>query len=482
MSVPAAVLRKRRVTDPNVQMLPAELVPPAPRRIRAPAVPVRAAALPPPLPVVVDDGTDPLPLAPAAPGRGRELLTNALEVIGGAINGADGQATAEGQPLGVRHLAVNAAKIIAPPAPTTRARVADPLKYSSDRLMQMELEGAPEDKNGRWKSAGLGVLRGFAQGGLGGALTGGIIGAVKPGWDEATAYDAELERQRGIVSRVGAISKGQLDREGQRADIELKKIKPALETEKLSLKRAYDRWRIQSGNRKQDSAEAYKDFMMELGDRRALTAEGRLQLAREWQGIQQEQFGQTINQRERFEGGRNDDRDAQREQRQRQFDQTFGLNLDRFEETKRRGLTGDSLKTFGVATKGRVERLRAIHTEIERWNKRKGENTTRPETANENISELQSEALQLSDQIEAAREAALAGVAAPAAAGGGVAAPRVPAPSLARPVRRSMPGARVPSAAAAQPVTEDAIRARARAVGKNEDAAVAAARSRGMIQ
>ena len=368
----------------------------------------------------------------------------------------------------------------------TRARVANPTEYATDRLQQAMLEAPRADKNGRVMSAlktgGRRALRGLAQGGIGGAIGAGLFGvvegAVRPSTDEEFGRAADLNRDHALVGELNKVEK-------EKAGLALARQKPALERDRFNLKRQYDEWRIKSGNRKQDSAEAYKDFQMELGDRRALTSEGRLALAREWQGIRQDQFGQTYDQRERQYLRQDEDRDLGRADQQRRFDQTFGLNLDRFEETKRRGLTGDSLKTFGVATKGRVERLRAIHTEIERWNKRKGENTTRPETANENISSLQAEALQLSDQIEAAREAALAGVAAPAAAaggGGGVSAPRVPAPSLARPVRRTLPGARVPSAVSAAPsVTEDAIRARAVEAGLDPNVAVQRARARGVL-
>jgi hypothetical protein len=461
------------------------------------------------LPVVVDDGTDPLPpallAAPAPPMRpGRALLTNTLNTLGSAVADAHEQAQSEGRPLERRDVLASAARIIAPPPPRrdyepivydentglpvnhqTRARVANPTEYAADRYQAALLEAPRADGNGRLMSAlktgGRRFLQGIAHGGglgggLGAAAVGMVEGAVRPSSDERFAQADDLNRDRALVGELNKVQK-------EKAVVELAKQKPGLERERVSLKQKYDQWRMSSGDRKQDSAESYKNFMMELGDRRALTSEGKLELAREWQGIRQEQFGQTFDQRERFEGGRNDDRDAQREQRQRQFDQTFGLNLDRFEETKRRGLTGDSLKTFGVATKGRVERLRAIHTEIGVWNRRKGENTTRPETANENISALQNEAFELDGQIEAAREAALAGVAAPAA-GGGVSAPRVPAPSLARPVRRSMPGGRVPSAprSAAPARTEAEIRALAAARNLDPDELVRRARASGDLR
>lgn len=55
---------------------------------------------------------------------------------------------------------------------------------------------------------------------------------------------------------------------------------------------------------------------MANGDRRADTAEGRLELEREYRTvIQPEQFNRTFEQRERFEAGRDEDRDAAREQR-----------------------------------------------------------------------------------------------------------------------------------------------------------------------
>lgn len=70
------------------------------------------------------------------------------------------------------------------------------------------------DKNGRLKSAFLGVLRVFLQGGgLVGAAVGGIRGAVSPEWDEELKLVAQTAKQSDKLDRM-------LKLEGQLADLE----------------------------------------------------------------------------------------------------------------------------------------------------------------------------------------------------------------------------------------------------------------------
>lgn len=124
------------------------------------------------------------------------------------------------------------------------------------------------------------------------------------------------------------------------------------------------------------------------------------------------------------------DRDAGRADTNTRFGKTFNLNLEKFEEQQRRGMSADAQKLFNVQTKGSFEQLRAIHKRIEEYQTRAAKAEMRPETARERISALQSEALSLSEEIEAARGNAINGMtpagirpranrAAPPAAGGG---------------------------------------------------------------
>jgi hypothetical protein len=358
----------------------------------------------------------------------------------------------------------------------TRERLAKPVEFATNRQIQRELEGAPRDNNGLLRSMGASAQR-AARGGFP-ALLGGLIGgAVDRSADEQAAYAENMARGREQVGVVNALA-----RDGASAELAMQK--PDLERQKVDLKRRYDTWRIQSGNRKQDSLEAYRDFMATLGDRRTQTAEGQLELAREYRTvIQPEQFDRTYNQRvaqfDQLFNQRESQFTRRQSQQQRQFDQTFGLNVDKYLEGARHNLAGEGLKTFDVATKDRIPRLKSIYSEIERWQKRSAANEVTPSVANDTIEELQAEAMQIASQIEAVRDAVLSGASAPA----------LPAPNNATPVR---PNARrgaaavrpLPSAtrSAAPMLNESDIRAHAAREGLNADELVRRARARGAIR
>jgi len=153
-----------------------------------------------------------------------------------------------------------------------------------------------------------------------------------------------------------------------------------------------------------------------------------------------------------------DERTQARADANARFEKTFGLGVQRFEETMRRGLSADAARTFGIEARGQFERVRAIERQIADLERRKAENLIRKGEADERINALRDEATGIGTQIEGARAKALR-------ASGGLSVRRPSSP-----------------AAGAAIYTEDDVRARARAAGKNEDAAVQNARARGLIR
>jgi hypothetical protein len=152
------------------------------------------------------------------------------------------------------------------------------------------------------------------------------------------------------------------------------------------------------------------------------------------------------------------DRDAGRAATAERFERMFGLGVERFNSQIERDLRGHALKAFRVETTGEMQRARAIEREITDIKRRVGEGSARAGEM-DRVPVLEAEGAQIAERIEAAKARALA------------------APAASRSIK--VPS---PRSAAAAPVTEATIRERARVRGKNPDAAVAAARSAGIIK
>jgi hypothetical protein len=99
-----------------------------------------------------------------------------------------------------------------------RPRIANPTDYSINRLKQMEVEGTPQDRNGKLKSVGLGILHGFERGGLAGAASGGIYGGFRPNWDERIGQENDLEAERGRAGRLLTLDKATQGMESQKIE------------------------------------------------------------------------------------------------------------------------------------------------------------------------------------------------------------------------------------------------------------------------
>lgn len=117
--------------------------------------------------------------------------------------------------------------------PEQRPRIVDPTGYSVERLKQMELAPAPNDRNGKLKSILIGMGRGFQRGGLGGLVSGGIYGGVKDDWDEREGQAEDLERQRARVGRLFGLDKTQGDLKRQEAQTRKAMLPPPIEYDHL---------------------------------------------------------------------------------------------------------------------------------------------------------------------------------------------------------------------------------------------------------
>lgn len=113
-----------------------------------------------------------------------------------------------------------------------RKRVARPVEYLEERALDDLVTPKRGDENGRWKSAGLGALRGFAEGvartgniagGVGGAGVGAVHGAVRPASDEQAAQgrqtNEDVRRYRAAreIEAVGEMGVGVQPRGGSPA-------------------------------------------------------------------------------------------------------------------------------------------------------------------------------------------------------------------------------------------------------------------------
>ncbi len=215
----------------------------------------------------------------------------------------------------------------------SRRRIYDPTSYHANRITEIQGE-TPRDHNGRAKSALLGALRGFAAGGLGGALYGAASHAIDPSLDEAFAQRQNLAHEQGALDQVlhnrEDVAKVRL---GEANADYMANVRPEVALGGLDVKRdalteksLYDNWRMRSGDRKQDTADSYIAWRKLNGDRRADTADGRLELDREWRTqIQPQQFDRRMSETERH----NDVTETQGARRLDQGEERNAISRDR---------------------------------------------------------------------------------------------------------------------------------------------------------
>ena len=387
----------------------------------------------------------------------------------------------------------------------------DRLKSEQDRLSALEADENPTDKNGRLMSVVMGAARGFSRGGLIGAAAEGVRSGFAPNADERISRD---EQKKKVVSRMGRMNTqrkadaeygqtlAQTRQTNANADY-TEKYKP-LEVEQRAMQRERTLIKANLGSlkgQKLDPANPRHAAFLDRAERAGYfidpdewnnAASNLVSITEvdpnnptqtrqkfynkatgELSDVGQKGYVQPVNTlgmttaQERADA----DRDASRAATADRFERSFGLGVDKFQESMRRGLSADAARTFGVEVRGQFERGRAIEKEIADLERRKSENLIRKGEADERIDALRGEALQLGEQVEAARSKAL-----------GAAATRPAAPTRRAPAAAASRHPAAAPSSSAPAVDEGAIRAKAIEMGLDPDTAVQRARSRRMLK
>lgn len=390
-----------------------------------------------------------------------------------------------------------------------RARIADPAAKLEADIDAARTKPAQDD-NGRLKSIlatmGHNALMGLARGGVGGAVGGALFGAaqgaVDPATDERIAQGKTVAGWQSRLAEYNAREDAKLNREAKRADIGVKranewwlKQKPGVEEAKqkaAALKREqqvilstlrlrkrpfdvnnpHDVATIERAERAGINADwesfgldTKNPYTLEVIDPDDATGTKKTRLVYNRQTRQWEDLGYTTGYAQPV--GADGMTAYQRN--------TFGLSQDKFEETQRMnavraegirtriekmeqemsGVTSADKRAFDVATKGLFEAIKSKRAEIERWEKLGKEHRIDPTAAREQIEAIDRDIKALEAQVSEARTKALGGSGSRPRAGG---------------------------AAPARTYTEADVRSEAKRMGKDQDAAVKAARAAGLIR
>lgn len=388
-------------------------------------------------------------------------------------------------------------------ASMSRARVADvPGHY--ERQITFDRTHPERDRNGRLKSAainaGLSFLSevgrtGSLARGIGAAGAGAVAGAVVPSLDERIRQQGRVTGYQQKLSEARAFEKAGLDADARRAQTEhvrettdySRTVKREAETARQKSRRqrdvlallgrlkgqrldpvrhkrvleAYERefgypldvdgWNGQKSNLivrgliDEDNPQIKNDYLINpvTGERQLLGRGGYVTPVGE-SGMTAKQEADTRFSEERLG-------------LQKRLAESSIRRMDTQVRVMERDLAGMSpaaAREFGVMSRGLPEAIRSKRAELERLRKAVLEYRVDDVKGNQQIEALSADIDALEQQFEAARSSALSG------GGGG----------------RSRGGA------APQKYTEADVRARARAAGKNEDAAVEAARKRGLLK
>jgi hypothetical protein len=412
---------------------------------------------------------------------------------------------------------VTAATTTTPPPPQpapAREPWMERLRSEQDRLAALEADENPRDKNGRLVSTLMGVARGFSRGGLMGAAAEGIRSGIAPNADERLTRDARKVRTTARIGQLNTLRKADAEydqtlaqtrqinanaryaEEFKPREVEQKaltrertlikanlstlkgqKLDPANPRHAAFLERAEragyfidpDEWNNAAGNLV-SVTEVDPENPTQTRQKFYNKATGELSDVGQKGYVQPVGANGMTTAQERADA----DRDASRADTNARFEKMFGLGIERFQESVRRGLSADAARTFSVEVRGQFERVRAIEKEIADLERRKSENLIRASEANPRIDALRGEATQLGEEVEAARSKALG-----ASSAAGRPAPAARRPAAAAASRRP---AAAPPSSPAPAVDEGAIRAKAIEMGLDPDTAVQRARSRRMLK
>lgn len=395
-----------------------------------------------------------------------------------------------------------------------RPRVVDPVGYRTKRIEDMSME-TPHDHNGRLKSvligAGRGALQGLIHGGIGGALggaaAGGVLHAADPSSDERYALrddmaheQAALDRTLSTRSEVAKVRTAEASAdymanvrpEVARGGLEVKRDAAAAKRVRDEQNSVLSILRLRKGQainpaRADDAAlldrarragvtvdpDAWNSSSSNLVPVEIVDSENPTQKRRQFYNkatgeisdVGQSGYVAPVHSDTELtsnQEGVNADRDASRELAKQRVGIAAGnaqLANDKFMWEVTNGIPASAKRSFDVQTQPLQKELTSKLAEIKSWQQRAAANAVMPDEAERHIAEIQTRVGELQTQIGAARDKALA-------------------PS--RPALRVPPARRAPAPAGGY--TEAQVRERAARMGRDADAAVAAARAAGLIR
>lgn len=374
-----------------------------------------------------------------------------------------------------------------------RARVAKPFEFASKRLQAAELAPPPTNRNSRLGSIAKGAGRGFLKGGVLGAIFGAGSHALDNSADERAEQAEMVARDRSRVGNLSALEDTRLDLEGKGVLNRLRgvqaddwedrpererlaaeaKAKKAEQTRILSLLRLHNgrelppelvaeavaagvtidpgAWADSASNQvsveladPENPSQVRRVFVNKVTGEFSDVGLSRFQAPRDASGM-------TESER-RVDSDRDSTRELQRRLGEANL-KRIGVTIARMEQ-EMKYMSPGAAREFNVVSKGIPEAIRSKRGELERLRRDAASMVIDPADANPRIEALAAEIDALESSFEEARRKALSGS----------------STSYSRPP------------AATQKYTEAEVRARARAMGRPEDAAVQEARRLGLLK
>lgn len=105
-------------------------------------------------------------------------------------------------------------------------------------------EGPPEQSPSRVKNALLGALQGLAQGGVGGAIGLGTLGAIDPGAIQRLRRDQEIGRETNQLGQQLGVEQKQVEIDKDRAQVENLRMAPEIARQKAEQEAQYNNERL----------------------------------------------------------------------------------------------------------------------------------------------------------------------------------------------------------------------------------------------
>lgn len=391
----------------------------------------------------------------------------------------------------------------------TRERVARPLDFAVKRYEQDLIDPRAVDTNGRLASVGSGAAHGAAEGfrrrGVLGAAVGAIAGAIKggadPASDERRAQDRGTQRDAATAASLFGTANAKADLADRRSQVALRdaQTQNALSRPDLEAGKTLAREKKAAQDRILSTFRLLKAQGVKLDP--TIPAHAQLLADAFQNGITGIDVGSWNSGKSNFISFERVDPDEPTQKQRVIFNAGTGetttlgqsgyvapvhsatemttaqelaaanakerirlaadgaqLQHDKFMYEVNNGIPASAKRAFDVQTQPLQKELTSLLAEIKSWQQRAEANAIMPDVAERHVAELKSRVAVLQEQIGAARTKAL---------------------GVVRPSRSSLPR-RAPAPASGY--SEADVRARARRAGRDEDAAVKAARAAGIIK